>query len=118
MASHPPRNPRSYDEITRRTVPEPDSSFRPSPGQIAEADLAHREQRLRAQLTDQERMLYDRVAEVVLGSAYEDVGFDLDGATVTLHGRVHDPGMIDRLEDRVRRIPGVEQVVNRLVIGV
>jgi hypothetical protein len=118
MATRDRKIPRSYDEILRRTVVDPDSSFRPSEHQVAEADEQFRHDRLRAQMTDQERVLYANVAEVVLGAAHvEEIGFEIDRGTVILHGSVRDPAALVRIEDRVRAIDGVEEVVNRIVVG-
>jgi hypothetical protein len=116
MPTPPPRIPRSYDEIVRRTVPDPDSSFRPDERQVAEADARFRDQRLSAQMTDQERALYGRVAEVVFATA-DEIGFEVDRGTVILHGSVRDPRSIRRIEDRVREIDGVDHVDNRLVVA-
>ena len=38
-----PNPPTTYDEITRRTVPEPDTSWRPTKEQEREAFQGHRE---------------------------------------------------------------------------
>ena len=116
MPTNPPRTPHSYDEIVRRTVPEPDSSFRPDERQIAEADAEFREQRLSAQMTDQERALYGRVANVVFTTG-DEVGFEVERGMVILHGSVRDPHSLQVIEDRVRAIDGVEDVVNRLVVS-
>jgi hypothetical protein len=110
------RIPRSYDEIVRRTVPDPDSSWRPDERQIEEADEQHRHQRLSAQMTDQEHILYGRVAEVVFANPRDEVGFEVDGDTVILHGSVPDTDALRRLEDRVAATEGVERVVSRIVI--
>ena len=115
MPTNPPRTPHSYDEIVRRTVPDPDSSFRPDERQIAEADERFRDQRLSAQMTDQERMLYARVSNVVFATR-DEVGFEVERGTVILHGTVKDSRSIQTIEDRVRGVAGVEDVVNRLVV--
>jgi hypothetical protein len=116
MPTDPRRIPRSYDEIVRRTVPDPDSSWRPDERQIEEADERFRLQRLSAQMTDQEHMLYGRVAEAVFLCPRDEVGFEVDGSTVILHGSVPDAGSLRRIEDRVAAIEGVERVVSRIVI--
>lgn len=116
MPSDQRRIPRSYDEIVRRTVPDPDSSFRPDERQIEEADERFRQERLRAQMTDQERVLYERVADEVLFAPVGEVGFEVEHGLVTLHGSVPHVSLIAELERRVRAIEGVQQVKNRLVV--
>ena len=115
MPTNPPRIPHSYDEIVRRTVPDPDSSFRPDERQVAEAEERFRDERLSAQMTDQERVLYGRVATVVFATG-DEVGFEVERGMVILHGSVRDPRSLQAIEDRVRAIDGVEDVVNRLVV--
>lgn len=53
--------PKTYDEIVRKTVPEPDSSFRPSPEQVRQAYEGFRA------LDADEQALKDRV-EAALGA--------------------------------------------------
>ena len=102
--------PRSYDEIVRRTVPEPDSSFRPTRNQENDA-LAHLEQR-------PDRTLYLRLSEVLLDDhSLGDIGFELEHGRVTLNGIVHNPRAITYLEDLARAIDGVDEVINRIVVA-
>lgn len=100
-------------------MPEPDSSFRPTQHQESEADERFRDARLRAQMTDQERMLYARVAEALLVSRSPrgELGFEVDRDRVILHGSVPDVGELARIESIVAGIEGVDEVVNRLVVG-
>jgi osmotically-inducible protein OsmY len=98
-------------------VVDPDSSFRPSKAQEDEADGAHRAARERAQMTDQEIMLYAKLSEELLDDhALGDIGFELDHHCVTLHGSVRDARAITYLEDLARSVPGVEVVINHLVV--
>jgi len=107
----------SYDEIVRRTVPEPDSSFRPTSEQIAEAGEASRAQRLHAQMTEDERALYAQIAQTLQAyTHFGDVGFELDGSRLTLRGRVHHVGAIAQIEHAVATVAGIDHVDNRLVV--
>ena len=119
MAPDRRRIPKSYDEIVRGTVPDPDTSFRPTPHQEGEADERFRVARLRAQMTDQERMLYASVAEALLASRTPrgDIGFEIDGGRVLLHGSVRNAGEISRIESIVASLEGVEEILNRVVVG-
>ena len=116
MPTNPPRIPHSYDEIVRQTVPDPDSSFRPDERQVAEADERFRDERLSAQMTDQERALYARVAAVIFTTG-DEVGFEVDRGMVILHGNVRDPSSLQMIEDRVRAVDGVKDVANRIVVS-
>jgi len=112
----PPTKPvaRSYDEITRQTVPELDSSFRPSPEQ---EKAAYDGTRI---LDHDEQRLYARVVDALLDVTNIDptgIAVEIDRDRVTLRGRVTDPGALDRLERRVEGIGGVGTVVNLLVVG-
>lgn len=93
-----PTPPHTYDEITRRTVPEPDSSFRPpiphdSPDAIP---------------------LRKRVIEALRSSGFFDVGFEVDGERVLLRGEVRDLATRMRIEQLVAMIDGVDRVESTL----
>lgn len=47
---------------------------------------------------------------------YDDVTFDVRNGTVTLRGTVETPDNKDRVEETVKRIDGVKQVNNQLVV--
>jgi HSP20 family molecular chaperone IbpA len=116
MNSSMPREPRrgaeSYDEITRRTVPEPDSSFRPTPLQEKQAYEGTRI------LSDDEQRLHARVAAALSGvPGAEHVEIEIDRETVTLRGQISDPSLFDRIEQCVRGIDGVTAVVDQLVVA-
>lgn len=98
--------PTSYDDIVRRTVPDPDSSQRPSERQEQQAREGFRA------MDAQETALAARVQAVA-----EGVEVEVDRETVTLRGSVRDAGAIARIEDAVRAVDGVGSVVNRLVVG-
>ncbi len=105
---------RSYDEIIRRTVPELDSSFRPSPQQ---EKAAYEGTRI---LDEDEQRLYARVVDALLDVGDLDpsgISVEIDRDRVTLHGRVTDPGAMDRIERRVEEVEGVGVVASLLVVG-
>lgn len=106
-----PRNTsaKSYDDIVRRTVPNPDSSVRPSPDQIKDAREGFRA------VDSDEQDLHDRVAAAVAGTPGVTVEVTRD--LVTLRGRVHDVAALRELEDAVAGVPGVETIHNQVVIG-
>ena len=110
--SQPPA--RSYDEIVRQTVPELDSSFRPTLGQ---EKAAYEGTRI---LDEDEQQLYARVVDSLLGISDIDpsgVHVEIDRDRVTLRGRVHGSGVLDLIERRVQGVNGVGVVTNLLVIG-
>jgi hypothetical protein len=110
------RTPRTYDEILRRTVVNPDSSYRPSEAQEGEADAAFTEARAHAQMTPHEHDLYQRVARELLGRSLGEIGFEVEEGRVTLRGTVRDVDAMAAAEQLVRDVPGVDDVVNLLVI--
>lgn len=101
--------PKTYDEIVRKTVPEPDSSFRPSPEQVRQAYEGFRA------LDADEQALKDRV-EAVLG-AHPNVEVEIQRDRVILRGRVSGPDELRRLPELVRGVDGVGAVDDQLVIG-
>ena len=108
--------PQSYDEIVRRTVPDPDSSTRPT---VRQEQLAR--EGFRA-MDDDERALRARVVaalEDLVASCNVDCNFDVevDRDTVIVGGRVRDAATLNRIEDVVGKVDGVGHVVNRLVVG-
>lgn len=99
--------PRSYDEITRSTVPDPDSSFRPSKEQEQQAREGFR------MLDEDEHALHDRVMAAVSGTGAD---IEVERNQVTLRGQVSNSAELTRIEDRVRAIDGVGSVKNELVV--
>lgn len=111
-----PRGPRrvdeSYDDIVRRTVPEPDSSFRPTSLQEQQSREGTRI------LSEDEQQLSHRLAAAIRGVTGANlVEIEIDRETVTLRGQVDDPKLLDRIEQRVGAVDGVGNVVNLLVLG-
>jgi hypothetical protein len=108
----PQHTPRTYDDITRRTVPEPDSSFRPTTDQERAAFEGERI------LSSDEKALYDRVADALRGSGLDiaEVSIEIDGTRVTLRGRVDDHHTLPLLENAVRDVPDVGDIVDLVVV--
>jgi hypothetical protein len=102
-----PQPPRSYDEITRATVPGPDSSFRPTLLQEQQAREGFR------MLDEDEHALHDKVAAAI---GRDGIDFEIERTRVTLRGHVATGAQLTELEDRVRAIDGVSEVDNDLVI--
>ena len=98
---------KTYDEITRKTVPEPDSSWRPSPEQVKQAREGFRA------MDPDEQALHARVKAAV--GAGVDV--EVDGDRVTLRGQVADAEALRRIPELARGIDGVGQVDDQLVVG-
>lgn len=100
---------KTYDEITRNTVPEPDTSMRAAVGQ----------ENVRV-LDEIEQLLYARVVDSLLGVADIDpsgISVEVDRDRVTLRGQVSQASALDRIERQVHDVPGVGTVVNNLVVG-
>ena len=116
MARSPHPTPpvaRSYDEIVRRTVPEPDGSWRPSPSQERAAQAGARH------LDELELALHARVSEALQDApldAIEALDVEIHGDHVILHGRVRALHLITDLERRIRMVDGVAAIENRLVV--
>jgi osmotically-inducible protein OsmY len=104
-----PGRPRTYDEIVARTVPDPDSSFRPTPQQREEA-LAHVE-------PPRDVALAAKVDEALREIGADYLSFEVDGARVILRGAVPNLRTWHRIDAAVRAIDGVEEIDNRTHIG-
>jgi hypothetical protein len=107
------RNSKSYEDIVRQTVVDPDSSQRPTREQEAAAREGFRA------LDADERLLQERVLGALASS-----GADISGVTVeitrdlvTLRGRVSDSSMLRVLEDAIARVPGVDTIHNQVVVA-
>lgn len=113
VTSMPNRVPRTYDEITRETVPDPDTSWRPSDRQEQEAYAGHRA------LDGEEQDLFDDVVNSLAASG-EDitrVQIEIDRDRVILRGQVRSPTALGRVVDVVRSVGGVRGVIDYLVIA-
>jgi hypothetical protein len=109
----PGPTPRSYDEITRNTVPEPDSSFRPTPEQQRATAAGERF------VSSEERALHDAVSNALRGSGLDvaEVAVEIDGTRVTLRGRVPDVHLLPKIEAAVRAVDDVGDIVDLLVVN-
>jgi len=101
---------KTYDEIERKNVPYPDSSFKPSPEQLQQAREGFRA------LDADEQALSARV-QAELGGDATSVTVEIDRARVTLRGTVADASALTSIPDRVRGIVGVSDVVDQLTLG-
>lgn len=66
-------------------------------------------------MDEHEQVLASRVLSVLGGMPGIDA--EVDRETVTLRGTVADASQIARMEELVRNVAGVSNVVNRLVVG-
>lgn len=109
----PHRTPRTYDEIVRKTVPEPDSSFRPTPEQVRQAHEGFRA------LDAQEKALADRIDEALGESCFDcsDVSVEVERDVVTLRGSVRDAASLTHIHDIVSKVDGVGRLIDRLVVA-
>jgi hypothetical protein len=107
-----PTAPKSYDEITRTTVPEPDSSYRPSKNQERAAFDGERI------VSPEEASLHRKVTTALHSSGLDvsAVTVEIDDTRVTLRGRVSDVSLLPRLDQAVHAVPGVGEVVDLVVI--
>ena len=107
-----PNRPTTYDDITRRTVPNPDSSWRPTKEQEREAFQGHRE------MDADENALYERILEVFRNSGLdtEQISVEVSRDHVCLRGNVTNDTDLMVIPELVRDIEGVGGVDDRLVV--
>ena len=108
----PSRVPKTYDEITRKTVIEPDSSWRPSDQQEQQAYQGFRA------LDHDEQALFDRVHYALerCGHDTSHVKIEIARNTVMLRGEVRNSEALRDIVSVVGRVAGVADVDDRLVI--
>ena len=111
MSRNKERNPRSYEEIVRRTVVDPDGSVRPTLDQEQAAREGFRA------LDPDERDLYDRVVRAIAAAGASGVTAEVSRDLVTLRGRVADATLLRAVDDAIARIPGVETIHDQIVVG-
>jgi HSP20 family molecular chaperone IbpA len=105
-------NSKSYEDIVRQTVMDPDSSQRPTRAQ----ERAAREG-FRAMDAD-ETQLHQRVAQAVAGvPGMAGVSVEVTRELVTLRGSVAAADGLRTLEDIVASVPGVDTVHNQVVVA-
>ena len=107
-----PRDPRSYDDITRRTVVEPDSGFRPTKEQERQAFEGYRA------MDADETALHARVMDALRSSGinWQHVTIEVTGDRVDVRGSVDEERDLARVPDVIRRVEGVDSVEDRLVV--
>jgi hypothetical protein len=113
MARNTGKNPRSYDDIVRSTVVDPDSSVRPTKEQEQQAREGFR-------ATDaEEQALHARVMTAIAATGPDAAGVtaEITGDLVRLSGQVPNSAMLRTLEDAVARVDGVETIHNQVVVG-
>jgi osmotically-inducible protein OsmY len=113
MARSTGKNPKSYDDIVRGTVLDPDSSVRPTREQEREAREGFRAQ------DAGEHALQARVTAALAASGVDTskLTVEVTGELVRLGGEVADPAALRTLEDAVARVSGVETIHNQVVIS-
>jgi osmotically-inducible protein OsmY len=99
-----PRAPRSYDEISRHTVVEPDGSWRAEPPPTEE------EQRF-------DRQVREAIYEALLAHGIDTVGFEVIRGRVILRGVVRDERAAVRIERIITEAAPEAVIDNRLRIG-
>lgn len=106
------RGSRTYDDITRATVPEPDSSMRPSKEQVRDAFSGYRA------MDEDESALHARVMDALRDSGinWQAISIEVEGRRVAVRGTVDDDEALCRVPDLIRNVDGVESVNDRLVI--
>ncbi|HEX4452776.1 MAG TPA: BON domain-containing protein [Kofleriaceae bacterium] len=115
------RNTSSYDEIVRRTVPQPDSSFRST---IDEEHLSRHRAGKSADHVPHEPTADERATLAKVTAALEaDGSIDLsnvtlimDGRELVIKGNVPGPATSARIEDVAGRVDGVDRMDNQLAI--
>jgi hypothetical protein len=107
------REHKTYEQITRETVPEPDGGWRPSDQQEIEAFEGFRA------LDEEEQVLSDRIDAALAagGRDLEHVEVEVEHNQVTLRGNVKDAAAGAYAEKLVREVEGVHSVIDRLVIA-
>jgi len=113
MPRNSARNPRSYDEIVRATVLDPDSSVRPTKEQAQAAREGFRA------MDAEEQALHGRITRALASSGADisRVSIEITGDLVRLGGQVLDAATLRALEDAVARVAGVETIHNQVVVA-
>lgn len=99
-----PRAPRSYDEIVRHTVVDPDGSVRPDPPPT--------EDELR-----RDRKMRDAISEALIAEGIDTLGFEVLRGRVILHGWVRDGLTSSRVERLIAEAAPEAVIDNRMQIG-
>ena len=109
----PNRNSKSYDDISRATVREPDGSWRPTKEQEKQAFEGFRA------LGPDEQRLSDRVHAALKAAGLDasKLSIEIDHDRVTLRGQVLDHEAMMRIPAIVGQVEGVSAVLDQLVIA-
>ncbi len=105
-----PQPPKTYDDIVRKTVPEPDSSWRPSDEQVRQAREGFRA------LDTAEQELHDRVSAALAQAGLSKVEIEVERERVTLRGVAADDGQLRKIEAVVAGVNGVGEVHDQVVV--
>jgi osmotically-inducible protein OsmY len=92
---------RTYDDILRRTVPEPDTGFRIPPAERHVRDA----------------IVLGRVEEALRSIGHGDTGIEVVEGRAILRGSTRDLATCMLIEKAVAAVPGVEEVTNHLHAG-
>jgi osmotically-inducible protein OsmY len=105
--------PKSYDEIVRATVPEPDSSWRPTKDQEKQAREGFRA------MDAEEQQLHQRVLSALSAAGIDpsSIQIEIDRDRVSLRGQVRDRETLTRIAQVVGEVDGVHSVLDQLVIA-
>lgn len=106
------RPPETYDDIVRRTVPDPDSSWRPGKQGETQAmteGLHH---------SEDEQALRERVMAAITGASLpvKNLAITVERSSVTVRGSVGDPGLLRRVEELIHGVEGVGDVRDDLIV--
>jgi hypothetical protein len=104
-----PGRHRTYDEIIARTVPDPDSSFRPTKEQEREA-LSRVE-------PPRDTVLAAEVEDALRELGVDHLSFEVDGERVILRGAVADMPTWRRIDTGLRAALGRTEIDNRTHVG-
>jgi hypothetical protein len=105
-----PTTPRSYDEIVRRTVLDPDGAYRPSPEQVRRA--------YRGALTSYEEGMFELVHDALLEAGVDNSQLQIvvEHDWVVLRGAVRNAREAAHIADVVERIPGIRGITDLIVV--
>ncbi len=103
--------PASYDDIVRKNVPLPDSSYRPSTAEVANAEARKPGPRITA---DSDTTSVQAALMSLEGADITDVQVDIDSGRATIDGSVALEEDRRRIIAAVEMVPGVNAVIDRL----
>lgn len=109
----PGHTPKTYDEITRKTVPDPEGSWRPDPSTVKAANEGGYQA-----LDKDEQDLHDRVRDALIAHGIDTsrIAIEVLRDRVTLRGTVTKGQRLDQIEMAVCAVSGVGELVDWLVL--